>query len=290
MMLQITQKCNLHCAHCFANASGTGTEMSLELIQNKILPQLLKNQVVKITLTGGEPLCNPQIKDIVQLLLDNHIGVSICTNATLIDTAWNKMRKGLFISVDGPNGAGKTTFIRTLVENLSVNYDVYDTREPSPTSFGTFVKKNEGGLKGMQYAQLIWADRHYHLQTCVQPQLSLGKIVVCDRYIDSSFVLQGFDGVSEEQIWELNKSFLRPDLNIILLADPEILQKRLQKRESLSAFEKRMTREEEIYMYRKAIDFLSRKNIPHIIYMNNTYDELQKNLKDATIRIHEMTG
>lgn len=43
-------------------------------------------------------------------------------------------------------------------------------------------------------------------------------------------------------------------------------------------------------MYRKAIDFLSRKNIPHIIYMNNTYDELQKNLKDATIRIHEMTG
>ena len=37
------------------------------------------------------------------------------------------MRKGLFISVDGPNGAGKTTFIRTLVENLSVNYDVYDT-------------------------------------------------------------------------------------------------------------------------------------------------------------------
>lgn len=55
------------------------------------------------------------------------------------------MRKGLFISVDGPNGAGKTTFIRTLVENLSVNYDVYDTREPSPTSFGTFVKRMKGG-------------------------------------------------------------------------------------------------------------------------------------------------
>ena len=37
------------------------------------------------------------------------------------------MRKGLFISVDGPNGAGKTTFIRTLVENLSVNYDPDDS-------------------------------------------------------------------------------------------------------------------------------------------------------------------
>ena len=200
------------------------------------------------------------------------------------------MKKGLFISVDGPNGAGKTTFIRTLSEKLSIDYDVYATREPSPTSFGNFVKKNEGGLKGIQYAQLIWADRHYHLQTFVQPQISLGKIVVCDRYIDSSFVLQGFDGVSEDQIWELNKSFLRPDLNIVLLADPDILQKRLQERESLSAFEKRMTREEEINMYRKAIDFLRAKNIPHIIYMNNTYDELQKNLDDATIRVREMMG
>ena len=176
------------------------------------------------------------------------------------------------------------------MENLSLDYDVYDTREPSPTSFGTFVKENEGGLKGIQYARLIWADRYYHLQTCVQPQLSLGKIVVCDRYIASSFVLQGFDGVSEEQIWELNNSFLRPDLNIILLAEPDILQKRLQERARLSAFEKRMTREEEIHMYRKAIDFLSRKNIPHIIYMNSTYDELQKNLKDATNKIHEMMG
>lgn len=62
--------------------------MSLELIQNKILPQLLKNQVVKITLTGGEPLCNPQIKDIVQLLLDNHIGVSICTKVFGFAPTW----------------------------------------------------------------------------------------------------------------------------------------------------------------------------------------------------------
>ena len=200
------------------------------------------------------------------------------------------MKRGLFISIDGPNGAGKTTFIRMLVENISLNYDVYATKEPSPTAFGNFVKKNEGGLKGIQYAQLIWADLYYHLQTCVQPQLLLGKIVICDRYIDSSFVLQQFDGVSEEQIWELNKSFLRPDLSIILLAEPDVLQKRLQERESLSAFEKMMTREEEVYMYEKAIGFLREKSMPHIIYMNNTYDELKKNLEDAAIRIYEMMG
>ena len=122
MMLQITQKCNLHCAHCFANASGTGTEMSLELIQNKILPQLLKNQVVKITLTGGEPLCNPQIKDIVQLLLDNHIGVSICTNATLIDTAWIA-----------------TVYKGNIIKNLIMDCQSYTKYRPNETTGGIFV-------------------------------------------------------------------------------------------------------------------------------------------------------
>ena len=88
IMLQITQRCNLHCAHCFAESGNIGNEMSLSDIRQFILPQLIKNQVVKVTLTGGEPLCNPSIKQITQLLLDHEIGVSICTNATLIDPLW----------------------------------------------------------------------------------------------------------------------------------------------------------------------------------------------------------
>lgn len=90
IMLQITEQCNLHCAHCFAEACSTGNEMTFTTIQKQILPNLKKNQVVKATLTGGEPLCNPYVKQITRLLLDNGIGVSICTNGILIDPVWIK--------------------------------------------------------------------------------------------------------------------------------------------------------------------------------------------------------
>ncbi len=55
------------------------------------------------------------------------------------------MRKGLFISVDGPNGAGKTTFIRTLVENLSVNYDIMILENHHLLHLGLLLKRMKGG-------------------------------------------------------------------------------------------------------------------------------------------------
>lgn len=88
VMLQITERCNLRCAHCFAESRESGSEMPLNDIQKVIIPQLNKSQVVKVTLTGGEPLTHPQMKEIVSALLESGIGVSICTNGTLIDMEW----------------------------------------------------------------------------------------------------------------------------------------------------------------------------------------------------------
>lgn len=90
VMLQITEKCNLRCAHCFAEANSSGDEMTLLSIRETIIPQFLKNQVTKVTLTGGEPLTHPNIKEIVAALLESGIGISICTNGVLIDPAWVK--------------------------------------------------------------------------------------------------------------------------------------------------------------------------------------------------------
>lgn len=88
VMLQITEKCNLRCAHCFAESNSVGNEMTLQSIYDILVPQFIKNNVVKVTLTGGEPLVHPHAKEIAQLLLENKIGVSICTNGTLIDPSW----------------------------------------------------------------------------------------------------------------------------------------------------------------------------------------------------------
>ena len=90
IMLQITERCNLKCAHCFAESRDMGDEIDLESVQRIIIPQFIKNQVVKVTLTGGEPLVHQQFTEIATSLLEKGIGVSICTNGTLIDPAWVK--------------------------------------------------------------------------------------------------------------------------------------------------------------------------------------------------------
>jgi radical SAM protein with 4Fe4S-binding SPASM domain len=83
-LLQITERCNLHCAHCFVSALKDGLDLTLEQIRSRILPQLLEAHVSRITLTGGEPFAHP---DIVQIVADARaagMSVTICTNATLI--------------------------------------------------------------------------------------------------------------------------------------------------------------------------------------------------------------
>lgn len=195
------------------------------------------------------------------------------------------MKKGIFVCVDGPNGSGKSLFIESLVEKLNSSFSVYQTKEPTPTAFGEFVKKNEGGLKGIRYAYLIWADRYYHMENYVLPQLEDGKIVISDRFIHSSLVLQEFDGVPYEKIWDLNCSFQTPDLSIVLTAEPHILANRLSQRKILSTFEKKMTRQEEIDGYKKAVQFLESKNMHHVVYLNNTMDDFRNNVEDAFRRI-----
>ena len=88
IMLQITEKCNLHCAHCFAEAHSSGKEMDFAFIRDNLIPLLIRNRVAKVTLTGGEPLVHSKAKEIVERFLEAGIGVSICTNGTMIDVEW----------------------------------------------------------------------------------------------------------------------------------------------------------------------------------------------------------
>ncbi len=90
ILLQITERCNLRCAHCFVDAENIGEEMNYELIKKILIPELVKSKVKKVTLTGGEPLVHKNIEDIVDALLEQEIRVSICTNGILINEEWVK--------------------------------------------------------------------------------------------------------------------------------------------------------------------------------------------------------
>ena len=83
-LVQITERCNLHCAHCFVSAGREGLDMDLAAIELALLPRLTQARVRRLTLTGGEPFAHPDILKIVALVR-KQMRVTICTNATLID-------------------------------------------------------------------------------------------------------------------------------------------------------------------------------------------------------------
>ncbi len=189
-------------------------------------------------------------------------------------------RQGLFISIDGPNGVGKSTFVDILSKRIQCKDNLFLTKEPTKTDFGYYVKKNEGHLSGLPYAFLISADRCYQIENEVIPHLENGQIVISDRYIESSIVCQGYDGVALDRIWDLNKYFPIPDISILLMADEEIIERRLSQREILSAFERKMSRHEEVQRYYQAKDFLEKKGFRYHICKNNNMRDLEQSMED----------
>lgn len=184
----------------------------------------------------------------------------------------------MFITVEGPNGVGKSSFIKALADSVKDEFNIYCTKEPTDTDFGRSIRVNEEKLRGIEYAKKIAKDRQDHLSNEIVPMLEEYDIVISDRYIESSMVLQVFDGVSRDEVWELNKNFLIPDISIIILASEEAVQKRLLERSVMTHFEKCMTRKEEIDLYKKAVTFLTDKGYNVVELTNDTIDDLQNNI------------
>ncbi|BAW86038.1 thymidylate kinase [Limosilactobacillus fermentum] len=134
---------------------------------------------------------------------------------------------GRFISFEGPDGAGKTsvlTAIRTGLVNQLGDQVVY-TREPGGNPIAEQVRavlldKQNGAMDDWTEALLYAASRRQHVVETLKPALEAGKLILCDRYLDSSIAYQG--GGRElgiDQIWELNQyaiDGLLPDLTIFL--------------------------------------------------------------------------
>jgi radical SAM protein with 4Fe4S-binding SPASM domain len=81
-LVQITERCNLHCAHCFVSSGNWGEHMRLEDLTHRVFPRLRAARVERITLTGGEPFVHPDVMAICQAVRDLGLPLGICTNAT----------------------------------------------------------------------------------------------------------------------------------------------------------------------------------------------------------------
>ncbi|MEW6058791.1 MAG: dTMP kinase [Actinomycetota bacterium] len=139
--------------------------------------------------------------------------------------------EGVFVAFEGVEGAGKGTQIRLAKEWLeSEGVEVLVTREPGGTEVGERLRElllsnDTGHIEPRTEALLFAASRSQHVATVIRPALAEGKVVICDRYVDSSLAYQGWGrGLGEPDVLTLNvwaTQGLFPDLVILLHLEPE---------------------------------------------------------------------
>ena len=142
----------------------------------------------------------------------------------------------MFITFEGIEGSGKTTQINHILDYLTLKgYKCTATREPGDTAIGKKIRSilldpENHDLASMAELFLYAADRVQHITERIQPMLSEGTIVVCDRFSDATTAYQGYarglDLSIIEEIHKLVLGKLKPDLTILFDLPPETGLKR----------------------------------------------------------------
>jgi len=141
------------------------------------------------------------------------------------------MQRGLFITFEGLDGSGKTTQINRLAAWLITRgQDAIITRQPGGTATGDRIRalvldSRSTGLAPMCELALMFADRAQAIAEVIEPALAAGKIVLCDRFTDSTEAYQGGGReLGSELVLELHRlicSNLHTDLTLLLLPSLE---------------------------------------------------------------------
>lgn len=137
---------------------------------------------------------------------------------------------GLFITFEGPDGSGKTTQINILKKYLeSLGLEIVMTREPGGTLISEKIReilleKTHTEMDYICEALLYAASRAQHVTELILPSLAQGKIVICDRFVDSSIVYQGYGRKLGDIVKQINDIAIRgcmPDATFLIKVDPK---------------------------------------------------------------------
>ena len=138
----------------------------------------------------------------------------------------------MFITFEGPDGSGKSTVIKEIYQRLvNEKYNILLTREPGGTPIAEKIRNvildNENtALDPRAEALLYAASRRQHLVEKIWPALKEGKIVLCDRYLDSSLAYQGggrdlgVENILNINLFATENTF--PDLTLFFNVSPEV--------------------------------------------------------------------
>ena len=142
-----------------------------------------------------------------------------------------EVRMGLLVTFEGGEGSGKTTLINRLHnEMVTLNYQVIKTREPGGSKISEQIRNIILDVKNneMDYrteALLYAASRRQHLTEVILPALKEGKIVLCDRFLDSSLAYQGYArGLGINDVYQINlyaTEGIMPDITLYINVSPQ---------------------------------------------------------------------
>jgi dTMP kinase len=149
--------------------------------------------------------------------------------------------QGVFITIEGVEGSGKSTQVLRLSERLRrLGLPLVVSKEPGGTALGRelrrlLLERHPSGETWCAEAELLlfYADRAQHLESVIRPSLAEGKVVLLDRFEDSTRAYQGASGVAESSLDRLNDLVLRglkPHLTVMLDMDPEVSLQRVEVR------------------------------------------------------------
>ncbi|MDY3092141.1 MAG: dTMP kinase [Erysipelotrichaceae bacterium] len=205
------------------------------------------------------------------------------------------MKKGYFITFEGPDGSGKTTVCNAVYQRLKdMGYDVVHTREPGGIEIAEKIRDiildpQNVMMDAKTEALLYAASRRQHLVEKVIPSIEAGKVVICERFVDSSLAYQGYGReLGFDEVLSINKFAIGdyfPDMTVYLDVDEKTGLERIKDR----AFKDRLDQESIDFHhrvnegYQKVIDVF--KDRVSIVDASKPLDSV---IEDALSRVKEL--
>ena len=205
----------------------------------------------------------------------------------------------MFITIEGTEGSGKTTVAKELAKLLTSNgYEVVHTREPGGTPISESIRnvildKNNTSMDGRTEALLYAASRRQHLVEKIWPALKEGKIVLCDRFLDSSLAYQGYArGLGYDEVLNINLFATEntyPDLTLFFVIEPEAGLQRIAKNKNREVNRLDL---EKLPFHQKVYDAFIElsKKFPERYVTIDASQSLEQVIKDAYNAIQERLG
>ena len=198
------------------------------------------------------------------------------------------------ITFEGGDGTGKTTQVRALETFLQGwGYACLVTREPGGTALGELIRKvllevGDHEIASSTELFLYLADRSQHVHEIIRPAINAGKIVLCDRFTDSTLAYQGYGrGIDPEWLRQLNNAAsgtVRPDLTLLLDCPVDVGLARTARRQAQSA----ATKPKEDRFEREKIEFHEKVRAGFLDIARNEPSRFR--VIDASKTVEEIAG